>query len=266
MSRVFGVLVVIALACWAWSLPASAQSPCRFVLGFADLRTAIGASTMGDCLEDEQHNPENGDGIQRTSKGLAVWRKASNTMAFTDGGSTWVNGPNGVQKRANNYRFRWEPDGPMLNGGRGADPNEAVEMTPDIVRATNANRQAAGLPPLDIGVTAAPPPAGSGDAATATAVSRSSSPSAALATATPTQRTVAIETPASTSTSMPRLAATSAPASSSGGKNCSDYKSQADAQAELRAHPDDRYGLDTDKDGIACESRPAPKDTKKVPR
>lgn len=51
-----------------------------------------------------------------------------------------------------------------------------------------------------------------------------------------------------------------------GDKNCSDFSSQAAAQAELRARPSDPYGLDRDKDGIACESNKAPKDLNRVPR
>jgi hypothetical protein len=48
--------------------------------------------------------------------------------------------------------------------------------------------------------------------------------------------------------------------------NCSDFKSQADAQAVLRADPSDPNRLDTDRDGIACESNPDPRDLVKVPR
>jgi hypothetical protein len=48
--------------------------------------------------------------------------------------------------------------------------------------------------------------------------------------------------------------------------NCSDFVSQADAQAVLRADPTDPNRLDADKDGVACESRPAPKDLVAVPR
>jgi hypothetical protein len=51
--------------------------------------------------------------------------------------------------------------------------------------------------------------------------------------------------------------------------NCSDFASQADAQAVLRADPTDPNKLDTDRpkpDGIACESNPAPFDTAPVPR
>jgi hypothetical protein len=48
--------------------------------------------------------------------------------------------------------------------------------------------------------------------------------------------------------------------------NCGDFASQARAQAVLRADPRDPNRLDTDRDGIACEGNPAPKDLVLVPR
>lgn len=38
--------------------------------------------------------------------------------------------------------------------------------------------------------------------------------------------------------------------------NCSDFATQAQAQAVLKANPSDPHGLDQDKDGIPCESLP----------
>ncbi len=38
--------------------------------------------------------------------------------------------------------------------------------------------------------------------------------------------------------------------------NCSDFGSQAEAQAVLSADPSDPNGLDGDNDGVACESLP----------
>ncbi len=86
--------------------PASAQS-CQFVLGFATLHGLI-PQIVGDCLENEHHNAVNGDGLQMTTHGLLVWRKADNFTAFTDGFRTWVNGPFGLQMRLNSQRFFWE--------------------------------------------------------------------------------------------------------------------------------------------------------------
>jgi micrococcal nuclease len=55
-------------------------------------------------------------------------------------------------------------------------------------------------------------------------------------------------------------------------KNCDNYPSQAAAQAELRRHPQDRYGLDgavgrssTGIPGVACEDNPPPKDLRPAP-
>ncbi|MCH8040150.1 MAG: thermonuclease family protein [Nitrospinae bacterium] len=48
--------------------------------------------------------------------------------------------------------------------------------------------------------------------------------------------------------------------------NCPDFKSQADAQAVLRADPSDPNRLDGDTDGIACEGNPSPHDRSPVPR
>ena len=48
--------------------------------------------------------------------------------------------------------------------------------------------------------------------------------------------------------------------------NCSDFASQAQAQAVLRADPSDPNKLDTNRDGIACEGNAAPRDLTPVPR
>jgi hypothetical protein len=89
------------------------QNP-TFRLGFADLASQI--SNAGQPLENE-HYGSNGDSLQQTSKGLMVWRKTDNWTAFTDGINTWVNGPNGVQKRPNSERFPWESKTQTISTG-----------------------------------------------------------------------------------------------------------------------------------------------------
>ena len=85
---------------------------CEFVLGFATLKALIdeveGPDKVGQCLESEHFNPENGDSLQQTTGGLLVWRKADNWTAFTDGYRTWINGPSGLQMRLNTEHFDWE--------------------------------------------------------------------------------------------------------------------------------------------------------------
>lgn len=240
MLRIIGILILAITITWAIPWPAAAQQPCRFILGFATLRDLIGAEKVGACLEDQQTNIENGNAEQRTSGGLMVWRKVDNFTAFTDGGTTWVNGPNGLQSRPNSERFSWERD--------------PVQAGPQPTATRNVGQQ--------VQVNAQATLAAGSTQSAVEGVARGTS---IAATATALMATVEV-TKSAISTSV-RATTQALPVSSSGGdKNCSDFKSQAAAQAELRSNPSDPYGLDTDKDGIACESRPAPKDTRKVPR
>ena len=62
---------------------------------------------------------------QHTTRGLLVWRKVDNFTAFTDGATSWVNGPYGVQSRPNGQRFAWKRD-PI--GGQG--PSSGVTPPP----------------------------------------------------------------------------------------------------------------------------------------
>jgi len=105
-------MLALALAAVLRGVPSAHAYGCQFVLGFATLHDLL-PGVVGQCLDDEQHNPANGDGLQHTTKGLLVWRKADNFTAFTDGYSTIVNGPNGLEYRLNTRRFAWEanPDG-----------------------------------------------------------------------------------------------------------------------------------------------------------
>ena len=110
MKRSLGAL---ALAVGVWvsvGPPIAAQAPYVFQLGFASLRDAVGLQIVGDALENERAIPVTGNAEQRTSKGLLVWRKADNWTAFTDGHTTWINGPYGLVSRLNTQRYPWESD------------------------------------------------------------------------------------------------------------------------------------------------------------
>lgn len=104
---------------------------------------------------------------------------------------------------------------------------------------------------------------------TSTAVPAATAPAAQPTVASPS--TTAPPTPAP-ATSAPTAAPTAAAFDPSryvgqGDRyNCADFASQAQAQAVLRADPSDPNRLDTDRDGIACESNRSPKDLTPVPR
>jgi hypothetical protein len=103
-------------------MPVRAQDvSCQFQLGFQTLHD-LDPVDVGNCVEDETHDPVSGDALQHTTKGLLVWRKADNWTAFTNGYHTWINGPNGLVMRLNSERFSWEanPQGlPLVDGNAG---------------------------------------------------------------------------------------------------------------------------------------------------
>ena len=115
------MLAVVLMAPFSVQPTQTQAASCEFVLGFKAIHDMI-PDIVGDCLVNEHHNPVNGDGLQETTAwhgkgGLLVWRKADNWTAFTDGANTWINGPNGLQKRPNEGPcFSWEVCGPQTPG------------------------------------------------------------------------------------------------------------------------------------------------------
>lgn len=112
-----------------------APSNAEFKLGFQLLADQI-PEVAGVPLEDE-HWGANGDSLQMTSAGLMAWRKADNWTAFTNGATTWINGPFGVQSRPNDVRFCWEGD---ANQGEcsGADAERLVPIAPVLSPSESA--------------------------------------------------------------------------------------------------------------------------------
>lgn len=80
---------------------------CQLRPAFAALRDLI-PQTVGECLTPEAIIAETGDVIQPTTGGTMIWRKADDRAAFTDGATTWIIGPNGLESRSNGERFPWE--------------------------------------------------------------------------------------------------------------------------------------------------------------
>jgi hypothetical protein len=105
--RVLAVLVAALVILLSTALPAAAQAGPEFRLGFQTLAQLI-PNVVGQPLDNERHDPMTGDSVQPTTTGMMVWRKATNTTAFTDGSTTWVIGPLGLQSRPNDARFDWE--------------------------------------------------------------------------------------------------------------------------------------------------------------
>lgn len=124
------LLALVPLVAFAESGPEAA--PFEFKLGFKLLADQI-PDVAGSPTEAEHYGP-NGDSLQKTTTGLMVWRKADNWTAFTNGATTWINGPAGVQSRPNDQRFDWEgPDQPQatqLAPSGGAPQPQTVVLEP----------------------------------------------------------------------------------------------------------------------------------------
>ena len=92
MLTIAGALWLLLFALVGSAGRAAAAADCQFVLGFQALHALI-PDTVGTCVENEQHHPNQGVTVQRTTHGLLVWQKATNHTSFTDGYRTWVLGP-----------------------------------------------------------------------------------------------------------------------------------------------------------------------------
>jgi len=145
--------VVFSMAVGTWasggiSLPTASAQTCEYKLGFKTLHDMI-PDIVGDCIDNETHNPYNGDALQATENGLLVWRKCDNWTAFTNGATTWLNGPNGIESRPNEGPFfPWE-------ASNCASVEVPVGPTPTIV------------PPV-VGITQTPTPTATSTAAPGT--------------------------------------------------------------------------------------------------
>lgn len=192
MRRVVATLMVAGtLVLSTGSADVSGQAGCSFVRGFATLRDLVGAQKVGACLEDERFNGENGNAEQQTAGGLLVWRKADNFTAFTDGATTWVNGPNGLQTRPNGERFSWELD-PVTTARSSPSSPPAPSSSPASVSVGSGTTAPAGA-----GASAS-----TGAAQTAPAAVSSPAP-AATSTATRAATSTATATVATTPTPTP---------------------------------------------------------------
>jgi hypothetical protein len=190
MRHIVAVLVVLMLVVSASRSPeVYGQTSCTFVGGFASLRDLVGPEGVGACLEDEHLNAENGNVEQRTARGLLVWRKIDNFTAFTDGGTTWINGPNGLESRPNDERLAWELE-PAVEQAAPPTPRPLPTFPPPELASHGPSSSpvpVGGLPP-------APSAANSGARGAATGAASSSVATTANATGPTAARTSASTT------------------------------------------------------------------------
>jgi hypothetical protein len=138
---------------------ASDQSP-RFKFGFAALRASVG-DAMGEPIECEHANPENGDTLQHTTHGLSFYRKSTNTPTFTDGFHHWA----------------LTVDGLVSWTGSSIDPPGVLPTTPNATQLPTQTPVTSVVPATLVATVAPPPPT--------EAVTPTSEPAALTATPAP---------------------------------------------------------------------------------
>ncbi len=138
------LLALPALATLTTDVPPADAATCHYVLGFKTFHHLI-PSLVGACLSDEQHNPDNGDALQQTKKGLLVWRKADNRVVFTNGSITILAGPQGLEERPNSRRFPWEANPAGLPVAPDA-PTSAAALRREFSGSTAAPRTTCAAP------------------------------------------------------------------------------------------------------------------------
>src|SRR5439155_17683611 len=96
------VALLAMLAVFALAAPAATVGAASCALGtqFAPLVSAL-AVQVGTCLEPPRLDPSSGDLVQPTTRGLLVQRANDHVPVFTDGTTSWLVGPCGLQQRPN---------------------------------------------------------------------------------------------------------------------------------------------------------------------
>ncbi len=142
--RPLAVTAVLALTAMLFAFGSAGRASadghgCGFVFGFAALQAAI-PDAVGDCLQNEVHDPTDQITRQQTVGGTLLWYKDSNWTGFTNGYRTWAIGPTGLQERLSIERFEWEPESFAVGADSAAD-----EQTLAYVAAAIAAYDADGL-------------------------------------------------------------------------------------------------------------------------
>jgi hypothetical protein len=130
-----GILMVASLSAW----PVLAQTTaCQLAPVFLMLRDLIGKDRMGECTSAVIRS-DAGDFNQPTTRGMLTFRPSDLVVAFSDGQTTWLYGPNGLESRPTGTRLTWEGTGTTVATAAGTGTG---------VGTTAASSGVAALPPV----------------------------------------------------------------------------------------------------------------------
>lgn len=99
-----GLVVLAGFSAW----PAVAQTGgCQLAPVFVMLRDLVGRERIGECTSAVIRN-DAGELSQPTTFGIMVFRPGDLVTQFSDGQTTWLFGPRGLESRSATSRLPWE--------------------------------------------------------------------------------------------------------------------------------------------------------------
>jgi len=102
-----GLVAAAGLSTWPVMAQTTSTAACQLAPVFLMLRDLIGRDRMGDCTSAVIRS-DSGDFNQPTTKGMLTFRPSDLIVAFSDGQTTWLYGPNGLESRPTGTRLAWE--------------------------------------------------------------------------------------------------------------------------------------------------------------
>jgi hypothetical protein len=157
-TLIASIFLVGGISAW----PVVAQtSACQIGPVFLMLRDLIGKDRVGECGGAMIRN-EAGDINQPTTRGIMTFRTGDLVAAFSDGQTTWLFGPNGLESRPSGSRLAWETTttapittvASSVPGATGALPPPVVATPTAVVLSTLPIRldgdDAATTKPIDL--------------------------------------------------------------------------------------------------------------------
>jgi hypothetical protein len=107
-TTIVGLMLLLAVSAWpAWAQTQPQPTSCQLAPTFVMLRDLVGRDRVGECSGPMIRN-DNGDVNQPTTRGIMTLRMADLVPAFSDGQTTWLYGPNGLESRPSGGRLPWE--------------------------------------------------------------------------------------------------------------------------------------------------------------
>ena len=123
-----GAVLLAALSAWPAVAQVTQTDSCQLAPVFVMLRDLVGRDRVGECTGPVIRG-DAGDLNQPTSRGMMTFRPGDLVTAFSDGQTTWLFGPRGLESRPSASRLPWETGGTSATGTTSAASTSPTSPT-----------------------------------------------------------------------------------------------------------------------------------------